>query len=241
VLVPYYLDCWQALQARRGDELAELQRAVQHCESTPVYQCSCVAGYSGDNCEVRALPSWLRQQNGEDYVVLSGTGTRFDELHNSRGTTCDDDATTTYTAARLNHVELYIDTTDMTFATVTSDSGSASGAGCTLENAGHPISEVRMCSWDSTSTSTIDLRGTPFALDLALAQQTYTGMGFQSHVTISCTDASNQICSFACTGACGECMACSRPNDTTGHCDAGETHRLPLSVIDEEEFARAFG
>ena len=54
VLVPYYLDCREALRAEPGDGdvLAAVQRAVQQCDSTPVYQCTCVAGYTGDNCEV---------------------------------------------------------------------------------------------------------------------------------------------------------------------------------------------
>ena len=54
VLVPYYLDCREALRAEPGDGevLAAVQRAVQQCDSTPVYQCTCRAGYSGDNCEV---------------------------------------------------------------------------------------------------------------------------------------------------------------------------------------------
>ena len=61
VLVPYYLDCREALRAEPGDGgvLAAVQRAVQQCDSTPVYQCTCAAGYSGDTCEVgvsRFLP-----------------------------------------------------------------------------------------------------------------------------------------------------------------------------------------
>ena len=54
VLVPYYLDCREALRAEPGDGevLAAVQRAVQQCDSIPVYQCTCRAGYSGDNCEV---------------------------------------------------------------------------------------------------------------------------------------------------------------------------------------------
>ena len=54
VLVPYYLDCREALRAEPGDGevLTAVQRAVQQCEATPVYQCTCVAGYTGDNCEV---------------------------------------------------------------------------------------------------------------------------------------------------------------------------------------------
>ena len=52
VLVPYYLDCREALRAESGEVLAAVQRVVQQCDSTPVYQCTCIAGYSGDNCEV---------------------------------------------------------------------------------------------------------------------------------------------------------------------------------------------
>jgi hypothetical protein len=54
VLVPYYLDCREALRAEpgAGDVLAAVQRAVQQCDSTPVYRCTCAAGYSGDTCEV---------------------------------------------------------------------------------------------------------------------------------------------------------------------------------------------
>ena len=54
VLVPYYLDCYNALQAEPGGEevLVAVQRAVQQCESTQAYQCTCTTEYTGDNCEV---------------------------------------------------------------------------------------------------------------------------------------------------------------------------------------------
>ena len=59
VLVPYYLDCRQALEQEGqgyggGEQVLEaVQSAVQQCASTQVYRCSCAAGYSGDTCEVR--------------------------------------------------------------------------------------------------------------------------------------------------------------------------------------------
>ncbi len=48
------LDCRQALGAEPGDGevLAAVQAAVEQCESTQVYQCTCAAGFSGDSCEV---------------------------------------------------------------------------------------------------------------------------------------------------------------------------------------------
>ena len=54
VLVPYYLDCRETLRAEPGggEVLAAVQAAVQQCDSTPVFQCTCRVGYSGDNCEV---------------------------------------------------------------------------------------------------------------------------------------------------------------------------------------------
>ena len=59
MLVPYYLDCRQALEQEGqgyggGEQVLEaVQSAVQQCASTQVYRCSCAAGYSGDTCEVR--------------------------------------------------------------------------------------------------------------------------------------------------------------------------------------------
>ena len=59
VLVPYYLDCRQALEQEGqgyggGEQVLEaVQSAVQQCASTQFYRCSCAAGYSGDTCEVR--------------------------------------------------------------------------------------------------------------------------------------------------------------------------------------------
>eukprot|EP01046_Picozoa_sp_COSAG06_P043282 COSAG06_NODE_5650_length_3341_cov_39.940988_1_plen_73_part_10 len=38
-----------------------VQRAVQQCEATPVYQCTCVAGYNGDACEVGGGGQWFLQ------------------------------------------------------------------------------------------------------------------------------------------------------------------------------------
>ena len=57
-MVPYYLDCYNALQAEPGGEevLAVVQRAVQQCESTQAYQCTCTTEYNGDNCEESPKP-----------------------------------------------------------------------------------------------------------------------------------------------------------------------------------------
>lgn len=59
VLIPYYLDCYQALEEEGegygGDGLVlqAVQSAVEQCASTQLYWCSCVDGYSSGNCEVR--------------------------------------------------------------------------------------------------------------------------------------------------------------------------------------------
>ena len=194
--------------------------------------CQCQPGYSGSACSEKVAPSWLRQENGQEYLVLTGTGRRYNTLGGNNP--CQ--ATTTYTAARFDHIELYIDTTDRTFAIVAPESGS----GCSSGGGFVGFSEVSMCDWTATATATVDLSGTPFAIDLARTQDTYTGMGYQSQSTISCSDGHNQVCSFACTGACGSCRQCASPNDATGGCDAGDDHQLPLAIIDEAEFARAF-
>eukprot|EP01043_Picozoa_sp_COSAG02_P011290 COSAG02_NODE_414_length_22826_cov_9.001364_8_plen_441_part_00 len=52
VLVPYYQDCQEVLAKEPGGVLAAVWSAVQACTATPRYECSCVVGWGGNNCEV---------------------------------------------------------------------------------------------------------------------------------------------------------------------------------------------
>ena len=188
-------------------------------------RCVCQTGYFGDSCEnllppPPPPPTWLRHKDGHDYLVLTGTGENFQNVAGGEASLCH--ATTAYSAARLMTEDphnLYLDTHDTTFATTTVELGRP---GC-IGNHGATavgLSEVSTCDWSETTTATVDLSGTPFALDLAKAQRSYLAEGWEESLAISCSDARNQVCSFVCGGACGECYAAE--------------HRLPLVSLDND-------
>ena len=85
VLVPYYHDCAAALQQVQGgyDFIKAIQTAVLLCDESvgvqiPVaeYQCLCVGGWSGENCETQAGSNPLPDPNTDDLAccgVADGT------------------------------------------------------------------------------------------------------------------------------------------------------------------------
>jgi hypothetical protein len=176
--------------------------------------CRCADGYTGDHCEFK---DGYVHKDGYDYLVLTGTG----RLSYSATSDALCRATTSYSAARLvtrDPENWYIDTNDAAFATTTVEPG------CNLDRSWFStrdnsvgLSEVNTCDWTETTTATVDLSGTPFALDLAKAQRRYISEGWQESLVISCSDVHNQVCSFECGGACGDCHAAD--------------HQLPLVAV----------
>ncbi len=75
VLTPFFQDCRGAL---KGDLLATVQQAVQQCDSVPTYQCSCVEGWGGHNCELDPCTGNPCGAHGTCYVDHP---TNFNDLH----------------------------------------------------------------------------------------------------------------------------------------------------------------
>ena len=80
VLVPYYLDCREALRVEPGDGgvLAAVQRAVQQCDSTPVFQCTCMNSWSGENCEFAGA-----------YAISGATDSTYDGRYERLAAQCN--------------------------------------------------------------------------------------------------------------------------------------------------------
>lgn len=151
VLLPYYQDC-RAVLADDAQILAAVESAVQTCASTPIYTCSCMKGWDGDNCEVQVLPTFS-VTSGPCTTTADGSCFRSPNFPDEYGALEDCEVAVVSGAgfARATAFE-----TESTYDYFSVDEVPYSGSGGTLAATGVPISDTTTIAWHSDDS---DQRG----------------------------------------------------------------------------------